>query len=44
MNIIVTADSNEGNLIIIWDVEKKIPIRTIFDADENGIESIDLNK
>lgn len=30
--------------MIVWDLTKKTPLRTFFDPDEEGIQSIDITE
>lgn len=41
--IIVTADRGEGCMMIVWSLKSGIPLRTVFDPDEEGIQSIDIS-
>ena len=41
--IIVTADTGEGNLLVVWSEHFLSPLKTIFEPDEVGIRCIDIS-
>lgn len=42
-NFIVTCDSGEDPIIVIWDSRSGLPIKTIMNAHPNGIDSLDIS-
>ena len=42
-NIIVTADSGESCLMVVWDAEKGVPLKTFFEPHDNGVAVIDIS-
>jgi WD40 repeat protein len=42
-NIIVTADSGESCLMVVWDALKGVPLKTFFEPHENGVSVIDIS-
>ena len=42
-NIIVTADSGESCLMVVWDAEKGVPLKTFFEPHEKGVSVIDVS-
>lgn len=43
MDILVTVDKGPDSLLVVWDIEKGIPTKTIFDPHPFGTESIDVS-
>ena len=42
-NIIITVDSGENCMMVVWSVEKAVPIRVVFNPDVCGIIAIDTS-
>ena len=43
-NIIVTADTGEYNMIVVWSEDTGVPLKTFFEVDELGIRCMDISK
>ena len=39
----ITADSGEDSMLVIWDVVTGVPKKTIFDPHPNGILDLDIS-
>lgn len=42
-NIMVTADSGESCLMVVWDAKKGIPLKTFFEPHESGVAVVDIS-
>jgi len=41
-DIVVTADSGNDSMLVVWDAREGIPRKTIFDPHPNGVETLDI--
>jgi WD40 repeat protein len=42
-NIMVTADSGECCLMVVWDAHRGIPLKTFFEPHTNGVAVVDIS-
>lgn len=43
LDVIVTADTGEDSMIVIWDVGTGTPRKTIFNPHPDGVTALDIN-
>lgn len=42
-DIIVTADTGEDSMLVVWDVNSGTPRKTIFNPHPEGVLALDIN-
>lgn len=43
MDILVTADTGEDSMLVVWDVNTGTPRKTIFNPHADGVIALDVN-
>lgn len=43
-DIIVTADTGEDSMLVVWDVNSGTPKKTIFNPHPDGVLALDINE
>ena len=42
--VIVTADTGEYNMVVVWSADNGSPLRTFFEVDDLGVKCMDISK
>lgn len=44
LDVIVTADTGEDSMLVVWDVNTGTPRKTIFNPHSDGVIALDINE